>query len=137
MPGPVPKRSDQRRRRNKSDVEVVTTAGARSVSVPRMASSWHPIAKRLWQSLKDSGQADFYEPSDWAFAYSLMDDLSHYKNSDKRSAVALQTIYSSFERLLVTEGDRRRARIELERGGEPEADPAKVAIMDEYRRAAE
>ena len=137
MPGPVPKRSDQRRRRNKSDVEVVTTTGARTVSVPRMAASWHPIAKRLWKSLKESGQAEFYEPSDWAFAYSLMDDLSHYKNSEKRSAVALQTIYSSFERLLVTEGDRRRARVELERGGESQSDPAKVAIMDQYRRAAE
>lgn len=137
MSGPVPKRSDQRRRTNKPDVEIVTAAGAREVKIPRMASDWHPIAKRLWQSLKDSGQSQFYEPSDWAFAFSLMDDLSHYKKSSKRSAVALQAIYSSFERLLVTEGDRRRARVELERGGGPEIDPAKVAIMDQYRRAAE
>ncbi len=140
MPGPVPKRSDQRRRRNKTTSDTDKAAGAKTVKVPAADRSWHPIAKSLWASLATSGQAEFYEPSDWAFAFSLMDDLSYIKKAqerdERRPAQMLQTVYTAFERLLVTEGDRRRVRLELERGGEPDVDPAKVAIMDEYRAAA-
>ena len=140
MPGPVPKRSDQRRRRNKTTSDTDKAAGAKTVKVPAADRSWHPIAKSLGASLATSGQAEFYEPSDWAFAFSLMDDLSYIKKAqerdERRPAQMLQTVYTAFERLLVTEGDRRRVRLELERGGEPDVDPAKVAIMDEYRAAA-
>ncbi|WP_201790394.1 hypothetical protein [Prescottella equi] len=98
---------------------------------------WHPIAAALWEALGESGQAQFYEPSDWAFAFSLMDDLSYYKSAERRSGQMLQSIYSAFERLLVTEGDRRRARVELERADSAPVDDENVAIMDDYRRMAE
>ncbi|WP_219910000.1 hypothetical protein [Rhodococcus sp. OK519] len=98
---------------------------------------WHPIAAALWEALGESGQAQFYEPSDWAFAFSLMDDLSYYKSAERRSGQMLQSIYSAFERLLVTEGDRRRARVELERADSAPVDDENVAIMDNYRRMAE
>ncbi|WP_206055042.1 hypothetical protein [Nocardia sp. CS682] len=104
--------------------------------IPAADPDWHPIAVRLWDALTFSGQSEFYEASDWALAYSLMDDLSAYKSADRRSAQMLQTIYSTFERLLIAEGDRRRARMELERG-EPDVSERdeKIAIMDRYRRA--
>ncbi|MFD8257746.1 hypothetical protein ACFV19_02115 [Streptomyces griseoluteus] len=94
---------------------------------------WHPIAKRLWDSLKQSGQADFYQQSDWALAYSLCEDLSYYKKSGKRSGQMLQTIYSAFERLLVAEGDRRRVRIELHEP-EPEEQSAAVLAIADYKK---
>ncbi|WP_406192387.1 hypothetical protein OH733_05380 [Streptomyces griseus] len=83
--------------------------------------------------MKTSGQADFYQNSDWAFAYSLCEDLSHYKSSGKRSGQMLQTIYSSFERLLVAEGDRRRVRIELTEPA-PEQDSAAVVAIADYKK---
>ncbi len=83
-----------------------------------------------------SGQSSFYEASDWALAYSLMDDLSAYKGAERRSAQMLQTIYTTFERLLIAEGDRRRARMELERNDSDKPEDEKVAIMERYRRAA-
>ncbi|AKY03387.1 minor tail protein [Streptomyces phage Aaronocolus] len=136
MPGPVPNReADLARPRSRKggDVQEVTKGVMRPVKIPNADRDWHPIAKRLWDSLKTSGQADFYQQSDWAFAYSLMEDLSYYKKSGKRSGQMLQTIYSAFERLLVTEGDRRRVRIELHEP-EPETTPASVLAIADYKK---
>ncbi len=134
--GPVPNRSDdlaRPRARKGRDVVPVTKGVARTTTVPEPDAGWHPIARQLWDALAASGQADFYQQSDWAFAFSLCDDLSHYKNSTKRSGQMLQTIYSAMERLLVAEGDRRRVRIELH---EPDDDstPASVVAIEDYRR---
>jgi hypothetical protein len=136
MPGPVPNREADlaRPRERKGKDEVPVTKGeARPVTIPQPDAAWHPIAGRLWTALTESGQADFYQSSDWAFAYSLCEDLSHYKKSVKRSGQMLQTIYSAMERLLVTEADRRRVRIELH---EPDDDsePAAVLAIADYKR---
>ncbi|MEU8621410.1 hypothetical protein [Streptomyces sp. NPDC048623] len=111
----------------------MTRGEMKPVKIPNADRDWHPIARRLWDSLKSSGQADFYQNSDWAFAYSLCEDLSHYKKSGKRSGQMLQTIYSAFERLLVAEGDRRRVRIELQEP-EPEETPAAVLAIADYKK---
>ncbi|MFH8414367.1 hypothetical protein ACH4B9_14635 [Streptomyces collinus] len=105
----------------------------RPVRIPRADPDWHPIAKELYDSLKKSGQADFYQQSDWAYAKALIDDLSHYKKSGKRSAQMAQTIYSALGNLLVTEGDRRRVRIELQEP-EPEETPAAVLAIADYKK---
>src|SRR5690242_19837193 len=115
--GPIPNRDmdlARPRHRNGRDQGDATRGQSRPVEIPVADENWHPIARMLWESLAKSGQADFYQQSDWAFAYSLMDDLTYYKNGYKRSGQMLQTIYSAMSNLLVTEGDRRRVRIELE-----------------------
>lgn len=136
MPGPVPNReSDLARPRSRkgSDQVPVTKGEARPVKIPNADSDWHPIARRLWDGIKSSGQADFYQNSDWAFAYSLCEDLSYYKKSGKRSGQMLQTIYSAFERLLIAEGDRRRVRIELHEPVEDGPSASDEAI-EQYKR---
>lgn len=135
MPGPAPARSEdlaRPRERKGGDVQSVTTGQLREVTIPHKNQEWHPIAIRLWDGLKTSGQADFFQNSDWAFAYSLMDDLSYYKSASRRSSQMLQSIYSALERLLVTEADRRRVRIELS-APEPEGQPAAVLAIAAYR----
>ena len=134
--GPVPNREEdlaRPRSRKGSDQQPVTKGEMRPVKIPNADRDWHPIARRLWDSLKTSGQSDFYQNSDWAFAYSLCEDLSHYKKSGKRSGQMLQTIYSAFERLLVAEGDRRRVRIELNEP-EDEQDSAAVLAIADYKK---
>lgn len=136
MPGPVPNREAdlaRPRERKGSDVQPVTKGELRPVTVLEPDPEWHPIAARLYESLRSSGQSDFYQNSDWAFAFSVCEDLSVYKRSMKRSGQMLQTIYAALERLLVTEGDRRRVRIELH---EPEDDgePAAVLAIADYKR---
>lgn len=134
-PGPVPLREAELARprsRKGSDQVAVTKGVSRKATIPQADKDWHPIARRLWDSLKKSGQADFYQASDWALAYSLCDDLSYYKRSGKRSGQMLQVIYGAFERLLVAEGDRRRVRIELH-DPEPERDDATVLAIADYK----
>lgn len=137
--GPVPKRTESlnghRSKEELAGSRITKAAGADDVSQPVADPDWHPIAVRLWKSLGESGQSRFYEPSDWAVAYSLMDDLSHYKASSKRSGQMLATIMSALSSLLVTEGDRRRVQIELARAtGVDDPEAGKVAVMDKWRQ---
>ncbi len=90
MPGPVPKREAERRRRNKDGTEVLrvdlSESLATEVEIPAPPTSddgellWHPIAVRWYLSLTESGQAIFYEPSDWNTAYVLAESLSRELN---------------------------------------------------------
>lgn len=129
MPGPIPNRESDlarpRERKGKDQVPV-TKGQSLPTRVPHADAEWHPIARMLWDSLKKSGQASFYQQSDWAYAYSLCDDLSNYKNSGRRSSQMAQVIYSAMTNLLVTEGDRRRVRIELH---EPESDDEEATVV--------
>lgn len=136
MPGPAPKRSSQRRRRNVVDIDRVELAG--TVEAPPLAvEDVHPLAADLYESLKASGQARWYEPSDWARAQLLVWSLSKMLNSGRPSAMLLAALQKDMDALLVSEAERRRVRMEIERGpADDSAERAKVAQMEAYRRAA-
>ncbi|MDH2392329.1 hypothetical protein QCN29_26840 [Streptomyces sp. HNM0663] len=134
--GPVPKRTDQRRRRNK-DGGPVATAQSGTAAEPEQPSAdgdWHPAAARWYASLAESGQSRFYEPSDWAQAWVWADLLSRQLFSERPSAQMVAAWSAAATELLTTEGARRRARLELERAGSADADEdAAVAALDDYR----
>lgn len=131
--GPIPKRDAERRRRNKPQVPTSTAAGAADVEVPAADPSWHPIALRWYESLAQSGQSHWYEPSDWWTAQYIATAMSrNLAQGGKMSSVMFSAVLSGMTELLTTEGARRRARVELEKA-EPEADPS-VTALDDYRR---
>jgi hypothetical protein len=134
--GPVPKRSDQRRRTNAPEIPIETTPPARQAyRRPTPQADWHPLARRWWNALAKSGQSAWYEPSDWEHAYIWADLLSRQLASDKPSAMMLVAWNDAAARLLVTEGDRRRMRIELAKAGETDPDKeAGVTAMDDWRK---
>lgn len=137
MSGPVPNRSEdlaRPRERKGGDAKPVTAGELRAVTIPRADPEWHPIARKIWDGMKTSGQADFYQNSDWAFAYSLMDDLSKQKRSGKPSAVMFQTIYSQLASLGLTEGERRRMRIELS-APDDGAGNAELYAIEDYKNS--
>ena len=128
--GPVPNReTDLARPRSRKGAEQsgppVTKGELRKTTVPTADPEWHAISKMLWESLTQSGQADFYQQSDWAYAYSICEDLSLYKASGRRSAQMAQVIYSAMSNLLVTEADLPRVLDRLSGGdrAESETDP--------------
>jgi len=136
MTGPIPNHSSDLSRdrdTNRGDRMPLTKGTLRPVvDVPGADEDWHPIARELYISAAESGQSDFYQKSDWLLWYSLCEDLSYYKTMGRRSGQMLQTIYSTMTELLVSEGARRRARIELH-DPEPEQDDAAVLALADYR----
>lgn len=133
--GPVPKRSDARRRRNEPEVPIDDTApGADVVEIPEPSESWDPIARAIWESLATSGQSRYYEPSDWSTAYLMCESISRDLGEQVVGIVAqgpkagevvlgkiplkgasLNAYRAVMASLLMTEGDRRRAALELQR----------------------
>lgn len=132
--GPVPKRSTERRRRNKeSKPQIVPITGLGTVPVPPADPAWHELARDWYESLAQSGQSMFYEPSDWAAARVLASVLSKNLKQTKFSSVLFATVWAGMGDLLTTEGERRRVRMEIERGGEAE-EPASVTAIADYRQ---
>jgi hypothetical protein len=136
--GPIPKRSEERRRRNKDDgpelVQAPSAPPAELPDLPEPDPNWHEIATDWYLSLRESGQAAFYQPSDWAVARYAAELMSRGLSSDRppngQYVAALNSVMTS---LLTTEGDRRRARIELERKKPAQQAPASVTAIADYR----
>lgn len=132
--GPIPKRSDQRRRRNKAEVEVDKAAAGAVTRGPDLNLDAHPLAADWYESLRVSGQSCYFEASDWAQARILVESLSRVLNSDKApNGQFLASWFSAAGELLTTEGSRRRMRLELQRGSHVDEDEdAAVTAMDDY-----
>lgn len=151
--GPVPKRSNQRRRTNEPDTAVSNAPASQSVAIPDSDEDWHPTARKWFESLAASGQSAFYEPSDWATAVLIAESMSRdlkpqvvgvIQEGERAGEVVMEVIplkgaslgayLRAMSVLLVTEGDRRRASVELLRGEteDPDEDAA-VRDLDEYR----
>lgn len=151
--GPTPKRSDQRRRRNKppeSGPQETTKAPAGAAEPPDRPpadESWHELAIEWYESLATSGQSRFYEPSDWALARIIAESISQEfkprpiivagvvkRIKQPPRATALAQWLKAMTALLATEGDRRRAAMELQRP-KPEGEDggAGVSSLDDAR----
>lgn len=125
--GPVPNRTDQRRRANKPEIEVDSAPGATDVEIPEPADHWLPMCRRWYESLAESGQSRWYEPSDWAQAYLLTEMLDREMQKAKgANGMVISAWMHGAAELMTTEGARRRMRIELAKGnqGDPDKDNA-------------
>lgn len=146
--GPAPKRSDQRRRTNSAAPQK---APAGSEPTPPSADpEWHPVARQWFESLVGSGQSRFYEPSDWAAAVVLAESISrefkpqpftvgkgddaHFEMVEMApKGASLAAWLKGMAALMVTEGERRRAGLELQRGPVGVEEVGDVSELDEYR----
>lgn len=124
--------------RSKEEQDSITKAPSGSPGdlpdLPEPDPLWHPIAADWYLSLRESGQSSFYEPSDWAMARYAAHVMSQVLLSERgpngQLVAALNSVMSS---LLTTEGDRRRARMELERKPAAKQAPASVTAIADYR----
>lgn len=129
--GPAPKRSDQRRRRNKDGGAVDGGMLQVEVEQPEPREGLHPRADGWYRSLATSGQAEFYADSDWQVALLCAEAIDLFMDTGRATLLAEIRAFQS--QLLSTEGERRRARLELERVS-VEEEAADVSELDEYRR---
>lgn len=136
MPGPVPKRSDERIRANKPEVDIDKLEVYGDVVVPplNMPFDPHPMVVDFYDSLIISGQARYFEPSDWEFARVACFILQNLLTNPRPSPEMYKAWQSAMSNLLVTEGDRRRLRIEITRAAVNEkVEDESQALILEFR----
>lgn len=134
MPGPIPKRSEERIRRNKVEgLEKVQAIGAVRRPPLDMPDA-HPVTRELYLSLSESAQSRFYEPSDWQYAKFAMHFVDNILKQSRPSAQLLASVQTMLADLLVSEGARRRVRLEVERS-EQGGDVLDVADLFRQRLA--
>lgn len=120
--GPMPKRAEDlkghvsRDRRDNTDVTAISIQQGQALKAkqPPASKDWEPPARLIWKALRTSTFTATYEATDWAIAYSTMHVLSAYYANERRNGELLTTIAANFDELLLTEGARRRLRIETE-----------------------
>jgi hypothetical protein len=131
MPGPPPKPGSQRRPRNKTQPST-RVAVHDAVRGPELTGEHSEVAVRFWQSLRTSGQAEIYQPSDWSAAELVVVAIDAF--TLKPQASMLASIRAGMAALLVSEADRRRVREELERAPAEREDGSGVARREDMRR---
>lgn len=136
MPGPVPKRSEERlgHPNGKASENPISRGELRKVKWPNADRNWSKRAKELWAGIRNSGQADFFQQSDVARIAFLMDQVTYYEGMKQKSSMMLQVICSEMTTLLFSEGDRRRVRIELVKSDTSVKD-AQLLSIDGYKDA--
>lgn len=135
MPGPLPKRIEERRRKNVVPGETVATMLG-DVKVPDPDPGWHPVAREWYEAVRDSGQALFFEPSDWAAARYICAAMTKNLNQEARfSAQLFGTVWSAMNDMLTSEAARRKAKLQVQRVLDDQPEEEKPTAMAKYRQA--
>ena len=120
----VPKRTSelQRDRSRRGQRDPVTYGALRPVSEWQFDKNedWHYTAQLIWDSALDSGQVDYWQNSDYAYLYMACEQLSAYLLATRGSAMWLAEINKMLDNLLLTDGARRKVRLELQPERAPE-----------------
>jgi hypothetical protein len=135
--GPIGKRDEERIRRNIPENPTDTIQMIGTVKIPELGDvshlgETHPLIDEMYESIKESAAVKYYEPTDWQFArmtlYVLNQELIAAQHNGKPvGAMKLTAINQMLSALLLTEGDRRRARLEIERAP---ADSSTGKVLD-------
>lgn len=142
--GPTPKRDEERIRRNIPESPTDTIQMIGKVKIPEMGDlshlgETHPLIIEMYESIKDSAAVKYYEPTDWQFArlalYTLNQELIAAQHNGKPvGAMKLTAINQMLSALLLTEGDRRRARLEIERASSADGGGKVLDVTDMLRQ---
>lgn len=115
-------------RKRKSRGVTMTRGKSNPASIPLPDPEWHNVARMMWDSTAESGGAAYFESSDYATLYFLCDQI-HYVyrttgagESRNRSPELIKAILAGLGNLLVTEGDRRKLHVELQKAPDDDGD---------------
>jgi hypothetical protein len=94
----------------------------------------HPLAKDLYEAIKNSPEAAYFTPAAWQRARVSTFVLSEQLLADKMSAVLYTALQQDWKALLVDPAELRRLGIEVRKA--PSIDPdeeSAVTALDEFR----
>jgi len=136
-PGPIPNRSSdlsRSRDANRGDRPDLKKGESLEANIPEADPEWGRVATIVWNSLLNSGHRAFFEESDWAYAYWVCVQIDrHDKDPGARgSAQNMATISQAMTNLMMTEAERRRARIELEKP-KPAEEPVHLSAVRDLK----
>ncbi len=132
--GPIPKRSDMRRRANEPSTPITRAPAGQRTGTPEADPNWHSIAIEWFESLFESGQSFFYERSDIAQARYVAEVMSRNLNQGQRvSGQLFASVISAASELLTTEGARRRLGVELTKSASADIDSGLDDLLSAYR----
>jgi|SRR5690606_7087980 len=134
-PGPIPNRSgDHSRARdaNRGDRPDLKKGESLEANIPDADPEWGKVARLVWESFANSGTKAFWEESDWAAAYWVCVQIDRHDQDPtaRGSAQNMATIWQAMTGLMMTEAERRRARIELEKPTPVEEPRHLTAVRD-------
>lgn len=135
--GPIPKRSEELMgHRAKSEIEERRGPGGigDTVPIPESDEYWHPLAREWFESLGQSGQHQYFEPSDWATAKFVAEGMSRTLFRTTLGAQMFSALMAGAAELLSTEGSRRRLRMELQRHQTGPDNTAGVTAINAYKQ---
>ncbi|MDS2171620.1 hypothetical protein Q7C18_02810 [Nesterenkonia sp. CL21] len=121
--GPMPKRSEERTRRNKTTEEGLELKKGEALPYywRDPDPEWDEAIINFYESFAESGIAAFYQQTEVEWLWLACRELNDYRDSPRRSAMQLQAVLSMFSADLgITEGARRRMAIELDAPKEEE-----------------
>lgn len=131
--GPVPARTETLIGHSAKEKQEAVTKIAMSgrVAPPNPNPEWGPAARALYDAALESGQSKYYEPTDWWMLLFTCREVDSYCNDKRPSAFNLQVLLQMFSQLLLTEAERRRVQVEIDRG--PTEDPVEAAAQQFYK----
>jgi len=132
MPGPAPKRSDQRRRRNKPAIDISKVEGA-AASQPELGLEVHPLVADWYAALDEGPEAQFYTPAMWQRARIVARMLDGVITAGRPSSQMYAALQADMKSLLVDAGELRRLGIEVQAA---EAQPEGNNVIDWAARVA-
>ena len=145
LTGPPPKREAERRRTNKTTESGASNAAEHIVVMhelledphlvwaPAPNADWHPLATMHYWAARKSAIREFYEPSDWAQLFLILEQMSRWLNPQMvmvqggeqagelvemvvpMPGGVLSSIMKGLGDLMFAEGARRKLRVEVER----------------------
>lgn len=112
--GPVPKRSDQRRRRNIPTGPPVEQVGGAAIEVPPLGIPVSDVVAEWYAALADGPEARYYTPAMWQRARIVAQMLDGVLTSSRPSAQMYTALQQDMKALLVDAGELRRLGIEVQ-----------------------
>lgn len=117
MPGPAPKHSSARARRNKVTTHAVLKADAAIIAPELPGNSWHPMTVVWWQDIWASPMAPEFDDSDRHGLYvlaALVNDFWTAETAKDRKDLAAE-LRQQGARFGLSPIDRRRLQWEVEK----------------------
>ena len=128
---PFPKRDDQRRNTITRKADKVVVNGGVKVRQPAARKHWRDEVKAWYRSISRSGEAEYYEPSDWQMALAAGDMYDEWFKTKR--ATTFGEFRMLAHELMLTEGARLSSRVEVHRKKDESQEDKGQAAVVEYK----